>query len=147
MKRLILSVLVVLAIAAVVAGCGSSNTSSSGNTELEGTWTETVPGTDIMPDMTVTFTFSGNNWDMIEKETATSTIWIQMSRTFILDPTANPKTLDLYITDFPEWSENVGTTLHSIYQLNGTNLAIANGQGGTRPTSFTADNTANLVKQ
>lgn len=144
MKRLILSVLAVFVITAVVVGCGSSNTSSSGNTELEGTWTETVPGTDIMPATTITFTFSGNNWELIETATSVS---FQVSGTFTLDPTANPKTLDLYITASTLASNMVGTTLHSIYQLSGTNLAIANGQGGTRPTSFTADNTANLVKQ
>ena len=145
MKRLILYILAVFAITIVVVGCGSSNTSSSGNTELEGTWTETVPGTDIMPAMTLTFTFSGNNWASIE--TTTSATVYQMSGTFTLDSTANPKTLDLYITTATLWSNMVGTTLHGIYQLSGTNLAIANGQGGTRPTSFTTDNTANLVKQ
>ena len=139
MKRLILSVLAVFAITAVVVGCGSSNTSSSGNMELQGTWTGTLSG------ITMTYTFSGNNWELTE--TKESTIMVQMSGTFTLDSTANPKTLDLYTTACPIIPTQVGMTWHSIYKLNGTNLAIANGEGGTRPISFTADNTTNFVKQ
>jgi uncharacterized protein (TIGR03067 family) len=142
MKRLILSVLVVFAIAAAVVGCGSSNT-SSGNMELQGTWKATDPADNTT---TITFTFNGNQWTMTEASTSMA-LSFQMSGTFTLDSAVNPRTIDLYITACSIAPDQVGTTLHSIYQLNGTNLAIANGQGGTRPTSFTADNTANLVKQ
>jgi uncharacterized protein (TIGR03067 family) len=147
MKRIIPFIFAVLAIVAFVSGCGSGNTPSSGNTELEGTWTTIVPGAEIMSDMTITFTFNGNDWELTELETETSTAVIQMSGTFTLDSKANPKTLNLYITDCPQGTEEVGTTLHSIYQLSGSKLTIANEEGGTRPTSFTAYNTIDLVKQ
>ncbi len=107
MKRLILSVLVVLAIATTVVGCGTSNavkSPSSGNTELQGAWTETSFG------VTMTFTFSGDNF------TATATGSIQWSGTFTLDSTANPKTIDLYYATctYPSDS-NVGKTALGIY--------------------------------
>jgi uncharacterized protein (TIGR03067 family) len=111
---------------------------------LEGTWTETVSDSGI-GTVTITLTFIGNNWELIE--TLDSSTMLQMSGTFTLDSTANPKTLDLYITACSMAPEQVGATLYEIYQLSGNNLALASGQGGTRPASFTADNTANLVKQ
>ena len=141
MKRFILSILAVFAIAAAVVGCGSSNPSGlpTGNTELQGTWTWTEAG--------VTFTFSGNNW------TITSTIGDQTSGTFTLDSATNPKTIDLYFATYSEpqaASQVVGKTALGLYLLSGTNLTLALGDPGTaRPTSFIEDintTTFNLAK-
>ena len=135
MKRLILSVVVVLAIATAVVGCGTSNavkSPSSGNTELQGTWTVAVPAG--------TFTFSGNSF------TLTVPGVLQQSGTFTLNSAASPKTIDVHITTSSD-PQSVGTTLLGIYQLGGTSLKMEMGDaGGARPTVFT-ENGLNLAKQ
>jgi uncharacterized protein (TIGR03067 family) len=145
MKRLVLSVLVVFAIAAAVVGCGSSNT-SSGNTELQGTWKATNPNDSTM---TYTFTFNGNQWTMVLALTSASQSF-QESGTFTIDSAANPKTIDmLFVSSVPADSQIAGTTALGIYQLSGTSLMLGLGDPGnaTRPTSFTDDNRVDLVKQ
>jgi len=136
MKRLILSVLAVFTIAAVVVGCGSSNTALSGNTELEGTWTATAPDN----TSTTTFTFSGDDC------TFTRPGVLQMSGTFNLSYAASPKTIDFYIATSSD-PQYVGKTSLGIYLLSGTNLTLEIGMpGDARPASFTEDG-FNLVKQ
>jgi uncharacterized protein (TIGR03067 family) len=145
MKRLVLSVLVVFAIAAAVVGCGSSNT-SSGNTELQGTWKATDPNDSAT---TVTFTFNGNQWTMVLASTSASQSF-QESGTFTLDSTANPKTIDmLFVSSVPAAPGIAGTTSLGIYQLSGTSLTLELGDptSATRPTAFTDDNRIDLVKQ
>ena len=135
MKRLILSVLVVLAIATAVVGCKSSSTPSSGNTELQGTWMWTY--TSSNQTATLTYIFNGNNWTMT---ITTPTESVQDSGTFTIDPTANPKTIDMYLAACTgPWESNIGKTLPCIYLLSGTNLTIAFGDPGgiARPISFT----------
>ena len=129
MKRLILSVLAVFAIAAIVVGCGSSNT------ELQGTWRTTLDDANI-GSLSITYTFSGNNW---ECTWASTTFNAEMSGTFTFDSTANPKTLDMYMAACTDPSEsNVGKTGLYIYQLSDTNLTLAGGEDVfVRPTSFT----------
>ena len=191
MKRLILSMLVVFAIAAAVVGCGSGSTAgptptptltptitstpaptstptstvtstpmptstpaptptpTSSNTELQGTWV----GTGADKNVTMTYTFSGHNvtlaFTSISTIPGTTAKSLQESGTFTLDSTANPKTIDLYVVTSTDPSDPaVGQTILCIYQVSGTNLTIARDAGSaTRPTSFTADNMANLVKQ
>ena len=163
MKRLILSVLAVFAIAAVVVGCGSNNTPeptptptptpmptptptpTPSNTELQGTWTITWTTSDTTA--TSTYTFSGNNWIVTSTPAG-----IQESGTFTLNSTANPKTIDMYFatSTYPSGtSPNVGKTGLGLYIVSGTNLTLAVGDhpGDARPTSFTEDNTITLVKQ
>ena len=137
MKRLILSVLAVFAIATAVVGCSSSNTTgptptlTSGNTELEGTWTAATEG--------MTLTFSGNNWTFTRSS-------LQISGTFTINSAASPKTIDRYVTtsSVPQY---VGKTSLGIYLLSGTNLTFVGLEPGnaTRPTSF--DMAVVLVKQ
>jgi uncharacterized protein (TIGR03067 family) len=141
MKKLILSVLAVFAIAAVVVGCGSSNTASSGNTELEGTWKRIGPG-----DTSIAYTFSGNNWTMTATAGSES---IQMGGTFTINPTSNPKTIDIvYVYSVPANSSAIGKTALGIYELNGISLKLyINGvSSSVRPTAFPVD-TMPFVKQ
>ena len=141
MKRLILSVLAVFAIAAIVVGCGSSNT------ELQGTWRTTLDDANI-GSLSITYTFSGNNW---ECTWASTTFNAEMSGTFTFDSTANPKTLDLLFTYADEMFGFTieGGTLYGIYQLSGTNLTLTFGgdPGTARPTSFTDSFVLVLSKQ
>jgi uncharacterized protein (TIGR03067 family) len=118
--------------------------SQSSDTELQGTWTETLTDGGVSHDRT--FTFSGNNW--------TATAGNRVMGTFILDSAANPKTIDLYFAagGDPMYDPMYeGETWLGLYQLSGTNLTIAfaNLPGDARPTAFTVDpyNLYNLVKQ
>jgi uncharacterized protein (TIGR03067 family) len=142
-KRLILSILAVFAIATVAVGCGG-NTSSSGNTELQGTWKSTT--TD--KTATITFTFSGNNFTSTLISTVASVPSMQESGTFTLDPTANPKTIDLYLaTSTLPSASDVGKTELGIYQLSGTSLKLyLRSSGDARPTVFPNDSLI-FVKQ
>ena len=145
MKRLILSILAVLAIATAVVGCTSDNqvkSPSSSNTELQGTWAATSPDA----TQTLTYTINGNNWTMTRTSAKGS---IQESGTFTLNPTANPKTINLSCTASTYPSDpGVGTTGLGIYQLSGTSLTLemAN-KGDARPTSFTENSSITLTKQ
>jgi uncharacterized protein (TIGR03067 family) len=142
-KRLILSIVAVLALATAVVGCGGSNTSSSGKTELEGTWVITYP--DV--NGSNTFTFSGNNWVMIQKWGSQGSL--QRSGTFIIDTTANPKTIDMNVTASTEGSLVVGMTSLGIYKISGNTLTLelAESPDEPRPTEFTDDNRMDFVKQ
>ena len=142
-KRLILSILAVFAIVGAVVGCTSGST-SSGNTELQGTWKATSPDGTV----TITFTFSGNHWTMTEASAAQSQS-IQLLGTFTIDSTANPKTIDLHIAAHPS-SELIGKTILNIYQLSGTNLlviAFGDNPDTARPTAFTGTNVYTFIKQ
>ena len=144
MKRFILSILAVFAIAAAVVGCGSSNT-SSGNTELQGTWKATSPDETV----TITVTFSGNSWTMTETSTSASQS-VQLSGTFTLDSAANPKTIDmLYVSSVPATPGIAGTTVKGIYQITGNNLMIATADTASdpRPTELNESNSMPLTKQ
>jgi uncharacterized protein (TIGR03067 family) len=142
MKRLFLSILVVVAIATAVVGCKSNDT-SSGNTDLQGTWMATAPDDNTM---TITCAFNGNQWTMTE---AIATVGsIQLSGTFTVDSAANPKTIDMLFTSFPMETDWVGKTSLGIYEISGNSLNLCMGDPGeTRPTSFTEDDTLTFVKQ
>jgi uncharacterized protein (TIGR03067 family) len=159
MKRFVLSVLAVLAIAITVVGCGSSNTArptpvatptptptpspTPSNTELEGMWI----GMPKLPDnttMQITFVFTGNNWISLSSKSDSD----QMSGTFIIDTMANPKTIDLYIANASEESHWAGGTSLGIYVLNGSNLKLeVLDPGDARLTEFTEYYVMNLFKQ
>ena len=143
MKRLILSILAVFAIVGAVVGCTSGST-SSGNTELQGTWKATSPDGTV----TITFTFSGNHWTMTEASAAQSQS-IQLLGTFTIDSTANPRTIDmLYVSSVPATPGIAGTTALGIYQLSGTSLKLEPGNPDSgRPTAFTENDSIDLVRQ
>ena len=147
MRRFVLSFIAVSLIAFVIAGCGSGHKSSPVNTELEGVWTKYAPGTETVPEITITFVFHENDWELTWIETETSTIVSRMLGTFSLDTESDPKELNLYIVESSDESQDEGTTIYGIYELSGDNLIIASGDGGIRPTSFTAYNTIDLVKE
>jgi uncharacterized protein (TIGR03067 family) len=138
-KRFILSILVVLAVATVVVGCTPS--SNSDLQQLQGRWTTTTG------NMTVTYTFSGDSWSMVASSALTLHLVSQLAGTFTLSSAANPKTIDMLVSSSPSWPEMAGTTLLGIYQLSGTNLTLAVGYSGDRPTSFTDESRLDLVRQ
>jgi uncharacterized protein (TIGR03067 family) len=140
-KRLILCVVAVFAIAAVVVGCGSNNTAEppSGNSELQGTWTGTARNSG---SVVYTFTFSGDNYTL-------SFTGSQGSGTFTADAAANPRTIDFHITAHTT-TQYIGKTVLGLYELDGANLTLALAQppGTTpRPASLTAGMVFDLVKQ
>ena len=143
MKRLVLSVLVVFAIAAAVVGCGSSNT-SSGNTELQGTWVNSTTGLLLN---TITFNFNSNQWNMMWAFGSESNT-LQMNGTFNINPSANPKTIDMVYTSFPMDTATVGQTSLGIYELSGSDLTLDLGDPGntSRPTAF-GDDAMTFTKQ
>ena len=177
MKRLILSILAVFAIAAVV-GCSSSNTAGPTPTPTP-TFTPTptvaptlmptlTPTSTLVPtptptpsdntalqgrwttttgNMTVTYTFSGDSWSMVASSALTLHLVTQLAGTFTLSSAANPKTIDMLVSSSPSSPGMAGTTLLGIYQLSGTNLTLSVGYSGDRPTSFTNESRLDLVKQ
>ncbi|MFA5056172.1 MAG: TIGR03067 domain-containing protein [Dehalococcoidia bacterium] len=144
MKKFFLSIIPVLIITIVIVGCGSSDTSSSGNTELQGTWVGILTETCYTPPCRtydITFTFNGD-------DLAVTNNGKDISGTFTLNTVANPKTIDFYIVTDEYGPEYEGKTAMGIYQLNGSNLELALGEaGGVRPTSFAEDNSIILIKQ
>jgi uncharacterized protein (TIGR03067 family) len=130
----LLLIVAILVAVVMVVGCNES----THGTELEGMWTTVYhqsDGSNIILD----YSFCGNNW----VSTLISTSLIdEMSGTFTLDSTANPKTLDLLITSPPTTdSDMYGSTWYCIYQLDDAFLTLEFGEavGAARPTSFTND--------
>ena len=117
-------------------------TATVSNTELEGSWTGEASWHGNTSPI-YTFTCNGSNF------TYTCDTGIEGSGTFAIDTAANPKTIDLYITEHttPAFS---GKTCLGVYEVIGTTLTIAMAEppGTTpRPISLTDGMIYTLVKQ
>ena len=164
MKKLVLSILAVLAIVTAVAGCESGHkttviptpeptvapmdtptptpvptqeptptpTPVSSAMEIEGTWTgQANNGT-----LNITYTFSDSSWTVTDTNIETLQS-IEMSGTFTIDTSANPKLIDLYIaaSSLPDF---VGATMFGLYEVSSSSLLLTyNSSNEERPTDFT----------